>query len=39
MPHVEFHAIDKERKQLLFKTPDGVTPLTHLSDGYQNVAA
>lgn len=39
MPHVEFHGIDKDHKQLLFKTPDGVTPLTRLSDGYQNVAA
>ncbi len=39
MPNVEFHGIDKENKQLLFKTPDGVTPLTRLSDGYQNVAA
>lgn len=39
MPHVEFHGIDKVHKQLLFKTPDGVTPLTRLSDGYQNVAA
>ena len=39
MPQVEFHSIDKQRKQLLFKTPDGVTPLARLSDGYQNVAA
>jgi predicted ATP-binding protein involved in virulence len=39
MPDVEFHGIDKEHKQLLFKTPDGITPLTQLSDGYQNVAA
>ncbi|MFN0052992.1 MAG: AAA family ATPase [Planctomycetales bacterium] len=39
MPHVEFHGIDKDYKQLLFKTPDGVTPLARLSDGYQNVAA
>ena len=39
MPEVAFHGIDKEHKQLLFDTPDGVTPLTQLSDGYQNVAA
>jgi predicted ATP-binding protein involved in virulence len=39
MPNVEFDSIDKERKQLLFKTPDGITPLSQLSDGYQNVAA
>jgi predicted ATP-binding protein involved in virulence len=39
MPDVQFHGIDKERKQLMFKTPDGLTPLTQLSDGYQNVAA
>lgn len=39
MPDVDFHGIDRESKQLLFKTPDGITPLTRLSDGYQNVAA
>ena len=39
MPDVEFHDIDKKNKQLRFKTPDGITPLAQLSDGYQNVAA
>jgi hypothetical protein len=39
MPDVNFYGIDRDRKRLLFKTPDGVTPLTELSDGYQNVAA
>ena len=39
MPNVEFKEIDKSTKQLIFKTPDGLTPLNRLSDGYQNVAA
>lgn len=39
LPNVTFHNIDKERKQLMFKTPDGLIPLSQLSDGYQNVAA
>lgn len=39
MPNVEFKEIDKATKQLIFKTPDGLTPLNRLSDGYQNVAA
>jgi energy-coupling factor transporter ATP-binding protein EcfA2 len=39
LPDVDFHGIDKKRKQLLFKTRDGITPLSQLSDGYQNVAA
>jgi predicted ATPase len=39
LPNVAFHSIDKERKQLMFKTPDGLIPLSQLSDGYQNVAA
>ncbi|MBV9957131.1 MAG: AAA family ATPase, partial [Acidobacteria bacterium] len=39
LPGVTFLGIDKERRQLLFKTPDGKIPLTLLSDGYQNVAA
>lgn len=39
LPNVTFHSIDKERKQLMFKTPDGLIPLSQLSDGYQNVAA
>ncbi len=36
---VNFKEIDREKKQLIFTTPDGDVPLTHLSDGYQNVAA
>lgn len=39
LPGMRFERIDKERKQLLFKTPDGSIPLAQLSDGYQNVAA
>jgi len=38
LPDVSFDHIDREKKQLLFKTPDGLVPLSHLSDGYQNVA-
>lgn len=36
---VNFSHIDKEKKQLIFSTPDGEIPLNQLSDGYQNVAA
>lgn len=36
---VEFQGIDKERGRLMFKTEDGVVPLSALSDGYQNIAA
>ena len=39
MPGLNFHGIDKKNRQLLFKTPDGLIPLSQLSDGYQNVAA
>jgi len=39
LPDVKFHSIDKNTKQLLFKTKDGVIPLEYLSDGYQNIAA
>lgn len=39
LPGIQFDKIDKERHQLLFKTPDGLVPLPLLSDGYQNVAA
>ncbi len=38
LPGVVFDRIDKESKTLLFKTPDGVVPLSRLSDGYQNMA-
>ncbi|HQU85885.1 MAG TPA: ATP-binding protein [Pyrinomonadaceae bacterium] len=37
--NVKFKTIDKQRKQLIFSTPDGEIPLEQLSDGYQNVAA
>lgn len=37
--NVNFSHIDKEKKQLVFSTPDGEVPLNQLSDGYQNVAA
>ena len=36
---VEFSKIDKDKGQLIFKTPLGSVPLSQLSDGYQNVAA
>ena len=36
---VTFSHIDREKKQLIFQTPDGEIPLNQLSDGYQNVAA
>ncbi len=37
--NVKFKLIDKEKKQLIFSTPDGDIPLNQLSDGYQNVTA
>ena len=37
--NVRFKTIDREKKQLIFSTPDGEIPLGQLSDGYQNVAA
>ena len=39
LPEVKFEGIDKHKKQLLFKTKDGIIPLEYLSDGYQNIAA
>ena len=39
LPETTFHGIDKEKKQVLFKTIDGIVPLEQLSDGYQNMAA
>ena len=39
LPGVVFTGIDKERRQLLFKTQDGEVPLRQLSDGYQSMAA
>ena len=29
----------RKRRQLMFKTPDGLVPLAQLSDGFQNMAA
>lgn len=37
--NVKFKTIDREKKQLIFSTPDGEMPLNQLSDGYQNVSA
>ncbi len=37
LPDITFKGIDKERKRMIFKTPDGEIPLMQLSDGYQNV--
>ncbi len=39
LPGVDFYEIDKANRQLLFKTVDGILPLSALSDGYQNVIA
>ncbi|NUO01206.1 MAG: AAA family ATPase [Saprospiraceae bacterium] len=39
LPGISFHSIDKDQKQVLFETVDGVIPLDQLSDGYQNMAA
>jgi predicted ATPase len=39
LPGVRFHEINRERRELLFETADGILPLDLLSDGYQNVAA
>ena len=36
---VTFRQIDKNRKTMIFDTPDGPVSLSDLSDGYQNVAA
>jgi predicted ATPase len=36
---VELLEVDREGRQLIFKTPDGPVPFRQLSDGYQNVAA
>lgn len=39
LPDVDFSRIDRERRQILFSTPDGELPLAALSDGYQAMAA
>lgn len=38
LPGIKLLRIDKEKRELLFETPDGEVPLDQLSDGYQNVA-
>jgi len=35
---IQFSTIDREERELLFDTPDGLIPLRSLSDGYQDVA-
>ena len=37
LPGIEFEKIDKEKRKLLFRTPEGTLPLELLSDGYQNI--
>ncbi len=39
LPGITFNSIDKEKKQVMFETVDGIIPLDQLSDGYQNMAA
>ena len=39
LPDVEFGAIDRDKRRLIFRTPDGELPLSALSDGYQAMAA
>ncbi len=39
LPGVDFDQIDKQNSQLLFKTADGIVPLSFLSDGFQNVVS
>lgn len=39
LPDVDFKAIDRDGRRLIFSTPDGDLPLSALSDGYQAMAA
>lgn len=39
LPGIDFEGVDRERQELLFRTPDGTLPLRQLSDGYQHMAA
>lgn len=39
LPDAKVERIDRRARRLLMRTPDGVLPLSLLSDGYQNVAA
>lgn len=38
LPNVTFSRIDRERREMIFDTPDGPVALESLSDGYQNMA-
>lgn len=38
LPNVSFSRIDRERREMIFNTPDGPVALENLSDGYQNMA-
>ncbi len=38
LPGMTFDRIDRKRREVLFKTVDGLVPFQQLSDGYQNVA-
>lgn len=38
LPGMTFDHIDRKRREVLFKTADGLIPFQQLSDGYQNVA-
>ena len=37
LPGIDFDRIDKLKRRLLFRTPDGPLPLDALSEGYQNI--
>lgn len=39
LPDTAFHSINKDKKQVMFQTADGIIPLEQLSEGYQNMAA
>lgn len=39
LPGITLQDIDRERRELVFATPDGAVPYRLLSEGYQNVAA
>lgn len=39
LPGMSFSGIDRQQRQIMFKTVDGEVPLSQLSDGYQNMAA
>lgn len=38
LPGMTFDRIDRKRRELMFRTVDGLVPFQQLSDGYQNVA-